>query len=123
PPTTYAELNVDPLATWIEDTFGVTECDGVLVRAFPTTVPAASEALSGFTGHDIKTCTDAIRRTLLAGTSDDAVNPDNGQRLFAFKLHQFISRGDTVYQTLAVGDDRWFTTQKQVYQPGNPSKL
>jgi superfamily II DNA/RNA helicase/very-short-patch-repair endonuclease len=123
PPSTYAELNSDPLAAWIEDTFGVTEKNGVLVRATPTTVAAASDTLAELTGHDVETCTDAIRRTLLAGASDDAENPDDGKRLFAFKLHQFISRGDTVYQTLAVGTDRWFTTQKQVYKPGDPSKL
>ena len=123
PPTTYADLHGDPLAVWIEDTFGITEKEGRLVRAQPRTLEQASRELAEQTGVDPSTCADAIRATLMAGAGEDAVDPATGKRLFAFKLHQFISRGDTVYQTLAVGEDRWFTTKKQMFKPGDPGSL
>ncbi|QWZ07722.1 DEAD/DEAH box helicase [Nocardioides panacis] len=123
PPTTYADLHVDPLAVWIEDTVGITEKEGRLVRAQPRTLEQASRQLADLTGADAGECAAAIRATLMAGAGDDAVDPSTGKRLFAFKLHQFISRGDTVYQTLAVGEDRWFTTKKQMFKPGDPGSL
>ena len=101
PPTAFADLHADPLAVWIEDTFGITEKEGRLVRAQPRTLEQASSELADLTGADPEDCATAIRATLMAGAGEDAVDPTTGKRLFAFKLHQFISRGDTVYQTLA----------------------
>lgn len=123
PPNAFDDLHADPLAVWIEDTFGITEKEGRLVRAQPRTLAQASTELADLTGADPKACATAIQATLMAGAGEDAVDPSSGRRLFAFKLHQFISRGDTVYQTLAVGNDRWFTTKKQMFKPGDPGKL
>lgn len=123
PPTSFADLFADPLAVWIEDTFGITTKENRLVRAQPRTLAQASIELAELTGADRQDCEGAIRATLMAGAGEDAVDPSSGRRLFAFKLHQFISRGDTVYQTLAVGEDRWFTTKKQMFKPGDPGKL
>ncbi|GAA4372886.1 DEAD/DEAH box helicase [Nocardioides caricicola] len=123
PPTTFADLHADPLAVWVEDTFGITVKEERLVRAQPRTLEHASRELAELTGTDPADCAAAIRETLLAGAGDAAVDPSTGKRLFAFKLHQFISRGDTVYQTLAVGDDRWLTTKKQMFKPGDPGSL
>ena len=44
------------------------------------------------------TCAQAIRATLLAGST--ARHPVTGRPLFAFRLHQFLSKGDTVYVSL-----------------------
>jgi ATP-dependent helicase YprA (DUF1998 family) len=123
PPTAYADLHVDPLSVWLEDTFGITVKEGRLARAQPRTLEQASGELAKQTGATEADCAAAIRATLLAGAGKDAVDPSTGKGLFAFKLHQFISRGDTVYQTLAVGDDRWLTTKKQMFKPGDPGSL
>lgn len=123
PPSTFADLHVDPLAVWIEDTFGITEKENRLVRAQPRTLAQAAAELAALTAAEPEDCAAAIRATLLAGAGKDAVDPSTGKGLFAFKLHQFISRGDTVYQTLAVGGDRWFTTKKQMFKPGDPGSL
>lgn len=123
PQTGHADLHIDPLAIWIEDTFGIIEKEGRLVRAQPRTLAQASLELANLTGADVGDCAAAIRATLMAGAGEDAIDPSSGKRLFAFKLHQFISRGDTVYQTLAVGEDRWFTTKKQMFKPEDPESL
>ena len=48
----------------------------------------------------------------------------NGSPLFAFKLHQFIGKGDTVYVTLEPPETRYLTTHYQRScpegQPGQP---
>jgi superfamily II DNA/RNA helicase/very-short-patch-repair endonuclease len=123
PPADFAALQSDALAVWVEETFGVHEDDGVLVRSEPSTLQQAAERLRDLTGTaDADLCDAAIRATLLAGANDAAVGGD-GRRLFAFKLHQFISRGDTVYTTLDRGENWYLTTHKQIYVPNDPSRL
>ena len=60
------------------------------------------------------------RRALRRGASSDALlrrlrrdrRPDTGFPVFAFRLHQFISRGDTVYASLEPEADRYLTVQR-----------
>jgi len=123
PPRTYEALLNDPLAGWIETTFGI-ECEEGshrLVRRRPTTVPAAAKELSGLTGHDEPACTRAITSTLLAGS--EVRRPDSPWPVFPFRLHQFLSKGDTVYVTLEPEATRHITTQYQVVAPGAANKL
>ena len=47
------------------------------------------------------------------------INPSNGFPVFAFKLHQFISRGDTVYASLDENDIRHLTVQRQLFVPNS----
>jgi len=46
-----------------------------------------------------------------------AGDPTTGFPLFAFRLHQFVSRGDTVYATPEPPDRRHLSSEKQVFVP------
>jgi hypothetical protein len=121
---TYAELAESPLASWIETTFGLAkeaETDGV-IRQRPTKLDEAAAVLSGLTpGTTLDQCRHAIRKTLLAGSS--ARHPDTGRTLFAFRLHQFLSKGDTVYVSLENETRRHVTSQYQVVMPDKPDHV
>lgn len=117
-PRSYNDLYRDPLARWIESTFGLTtDPDGRLVRQRPTTVEAAADRLSRDTGVPAEQCVYAIRRTLEAGA--EAFHPGNRRPLFAFRLHQFLSKGDTVHTTLEAPETRYLTREYQLDRPGH----
>ncbi|MGD9525257.1 MAG: DEAD/DEAH box helicase [Dehalococcoidia bacterium] len=119
PPATWDELRRDDLAIWIEQTFGLCRDDeGALARQAPTRLRTAAADLAATTGEDAETCKGAIRETLLAGSrARDA----GGRALFAFKLHQFIGKGDTAYVTLARPGERYVTTRYQRSAPVEPA--
>lgn len=121
-PRAFDEFVRDPLASWVETTFGLAVEDGSgrLVRRTPTTVPAAAEALAAETGLDVDECAAALRRVLEEGSRID--NPATGRPVFAFRLHQFLSKGDTVYVSLEPEAARHVTGTYQVTVPGQPDK-
>jgi superfamily II DNA/RNA helicase/very-short-patch-repair endonuclease len=121
-PEGYDDFCRDPLAAWIESTFGLARDPEStrLVRRKPTTLPAAARILSDQTGTDTELCTAAIKDTLIAGTK---VKDDEDRSVFAFRLHQFLSKGDTVYVSLEPEDVRHITTQYQVVVPEHPDRL
>ncbi len=86
----------DPLSRWIESTFGIaTEPEsGRLVRATPRRLKgpggAASE-LAAAVRMDEETCAVQIQHQLLTGAQ--VRHPETDFPVFAFRLHQFISRG------------------------------
>ncbi|MDR1798856.1 MAG: DEAD/DEAH box helicase, partial [Bifidobacteriaceae bacterium] len=116
----YDELARDPLAAWIERKFGLTEeqGSGILVRGAPTTVKMASKDLAATTGRTPEACQIAIQQTLLAGARTK--NPVSGRPLFAFRLHQFISKGASVYVTLEPEGSRAIEHTYQMVLPGPP---
>ena len=122
PASDYASLATDPLAAWVETEFGLaTDPDtGALVRRHPTTVGHAAETLAATTGSDNETAASAIRRVLHAGSR--AQHPITGRPLFAFRLHQFISKGDSLYASLEDESTRYLTTRYQVAVPQDPAK-
>ncbi len=116
----------DPLASWIETTFGIEEEPetGRLRRAKPRPIDgdeAAAAALASLTGRDEALCSDAIRAALMQGY--DLQNPETGFPVFAFRLHQLFTRGETVYATLEPEATRTFTTQEQQFAPDDRTKL
>lgn len=119
---TFSELEADPLAMWLESTFGLRQETGAdrLVRQTPTTVAAAAAQLSEETGLDQDVSAQAIRNTLMAGSQ--ARDPRTGRPLFAFRLHQFLSKGDTVYVSIEPEDSRHVTSTYQLRVPGSPDK-
>ncbi len=121
-PAGYAALAVDPLAAWVEATFGldVEPGSGRLVRRAPTTVPQAARELAQTTGAPEQDCQSALRRLLQAGSK--VLHPDTKRPVFAFRLHQFLSKGDTVYVSLAPEADRHVTGTYQVSVPGHPEQ-
>ncbi len=122
--TNNEEFSRDPLAIWLESTFGVTRQEGRLVRSTPRRIAGEAEsaahllqqatAASGTTDFSEAHYADVIKQGLLAGYE---------QRAFAFRLHQFISKGDTVYATLEQADQRHITLQPQMYAPGGRERL
>ncbi|HEY8743844.1 MAG TPA: DEAD/DEAH box helicase, partial [Chloroflexota bacterium] len=95
-PNDYALLARQPLAMWAEQAFGlVRDAVGRYERREPRTLSAVATALSELTGVPLERCVTHLRELLLAGYR--AGDPATGFPLFAFRLHQFVSRGDTVY--------------------------
>ena len=119
---TYDTLAADPLAAWIESSFGLTveAGTGALVRRAPTTVALAATDLAEMTGVGADTCAAAIRAALLVGSR--LRNDVTGRPLFAFRLHQFISKGDTVHVSLEPEGERYITSRYQLRVPGAPEK-
>lgn len=117
-PTTFEGFRQDPLASWIEQTFGVRLEDGTqrLERAKPLTLDQAGQLLAEQTGCDPAQCQAAIRRWLLHSYVCES-NPETGFKPFAFRLHQFISKGDAVYASLEAAEARHLTLQAQQYVP------
>ena len=122
-PEDHQAFAADPVAAWIESTLGIRLRDGRLVRQQPRPVSGprgAAHDLASLTGAVPERCEAAISATLMAGYRHQV----DGRPLFAFRLHQFIARGDTVYASLASEDDRFLTMQVQQYVPGsNRDKL
>ncbi len=122
----YAQLAADPLAGWIESTFGLAEEPAEdpgtpprLIRSRPATLPEAARSLAALTGDE--RCENAIQEMLQQGAR--ARHPETGRPLFAFRLHQFLSKGDTVYVSLDPPKDRYITGKYQVSVPGQRDKV
>lgn len=112
----------DALACWAETTFGLDHEEGTgrLIRRTPTTVPQAAEDMAALTGLAPKDCDAALRSVLKEGSQ--VKNPANGRPVFAFRLHQFLSKGDTVYVSLEAENLRHITGAYQTSVPDHPDK-
>jgi RAD3-like DEAD/DEAH box helicase/helicase-like protein/uncharacterized protein DUF1998 len=119
----YDRLAGEPLAGWIETTFGLAleEGTGRLVRQRPTKVPQAACLLAEAAGLPQDSAEAAIKEALQRGAQ--AREPETGRPLFAFRLHQFLSKGDTVYVSLEPARIRHITSQYQVSVPGDRDKI
>ncbi|MFD8493872.1 protein kinase [Amycolatopsis sp. NPDC059657] len=121
-PRAYANLVADPLACWIETRFGLRRDEsGRLVRQKPAKIEEAARELAETSGLSESDCKKAIQRTLKAGS--EARHPVTDRPLFAFRLHQFLSKGDTVYVTLEDKPTRHLTRDYQRFQPGSDGKI
>ncbi|MDY6909415.1 MAG: DEAD/DEAH box helicase [Thermodesulfobacteriota bacterium] len=116
-----------PLSSWIESAFGIrTETEtGRLVRQAPRHLlgdDGAAEALARITSMDSSQCAHVIRRFLLKGSQ---IHRSASSRfpVFAFRLHQFFTRGDTVWTTIEPEDQRHLELSKKISKPGEPQKL
>ena len=126
PPDSYDAFRRSPLASWIESAFGIrTDPEtGQLVRQSPRPLrgPAgAAEELAALTSADRESCATVLQRYLLKGSG---LRVDQGSRfpMFAFRLHQFFTRGDTVWTTLEPESVRHIEIAKLGSKPGEPDK-
>ncbi len=124
-PTDYRTFVAHPLSIWIEDAFGLRAADGRLVRQEPRSLQGengVAHELSRLTGADQSVCVEVIRRWLLAGYQ---CQPDleTGFSPFAFRLHQFISPGDSVYATVEPEATRHITLNGQRFVPGDRERV
>lgn len=121
PPATWTDFIENPLSGWIENTFGLqAEADGNLRRRQPITLQAGAAQLAAQTKLPINQCLIRLQEMFLH--SSEVKTPD-GSPPFAFKLHQFISQGGSVYATLEHPDRRWLTLDGQFYAPGQRERL
>jgi len=81
----------------------------------------AAKKLSELTGLEQDVCGAAIEETLLAAYNIESQVGDEPP--FAFRLHQFISRGDTIYASLENADNRYITARGQQFVPGDRDKI
>ena len=112
PSGSYQSVVSHPLAAWAEETFGLTtDEEGRLARHAPQTFDDAAVGLSAATGLDLAVCKTSLRAVLDAGSNVD--NPMTGERTFAFRLHQFLTAGGSVYATLEQPPVREFRLEGQ----------
>ena len=143
PTSGYEAFRSHPLASWIESTFGVRREAGTgrLLRQVPRRLEgkpkedrqgaseetptedrqSAAAELSALTGASPGQCARVLREWLLQGSklrrSESSRFP-----IFAFRLHQFLTRGDTVWASLEPGATRHLEIAKQAAKPGEPDK-
>jgi ATP-dependent helicase YprA (DUF1998 family) len=130
PPVEYGTFCMHPLASWIESTFGVREepDTGRLLRQTPRRLEgepigdllSAAAELAALVESDPGRCAEALRRWLLRGSS---LRSDSSRfSVFAFRLHQFLTRGDTVWASLEPVAERHLEIAKKAAKPGEPDK-
>jgi ATP-dependent helicase YprA (DUF1998 family)/predicted nuclease of restriction endonuclease-like (RecB) superfamily len=121
PPGNTEAFLVDPLSIWIESTLGVREEErsGRLLRCTPRSLSGddgVAALLEQLTGVDGGVCEAKLREVLLSAyLCRDA----NGHPLFAFRLHQFVSKGDSVCASPEPETVRHITLQAQQFVPGS----
>lgn len=116
-PETLEALRRHPLMRWIEYELGVeVQGDGTLRRRFPRTLSEVARVLAERTGFPEDTCLHRLRETLLLA---NRLASQEGQRAFAFKIHQFISQGGSLYATLEGSQERQFSMGEQLQVEGS----
>ena len=123
-PTGYQDFIADPLAAWVESRFGVAidPDSGRLVRPLkPTTVRESAAQLAADTGHDPEQCAAEIQQTLRLGSR--LVDPRTRRPVFAFRLHQFLSKGDHIYLSIEPPDVRYITSRYQTVVPEGEDRI
>ena len=115
PAPSLEEVSRHPLAAWVEETFGLAIEDGRLVRRAPIAFEEGLRRLVEQTGLPEDTCRASLRAVLEAGNA--ALLP-SGEPVFAFRLHQFLASGGSVYTTLEQPGVRPVSTEGQAYAPG-----
>lgn len=123
----------DPLASWVESTLGLTyeqTPEGTkdrLVRAKPLPL-GKSDGAAGLlaeaaglvpTTENLELCERRIKELLNAGY---AHRNEHGRPLFAFRLHQFVSKGESVYASPELPKERHLTLKPQQWVPGSKGK-
>jgi ATP-dependent helicase YprA (DUF1998 family) len=114
----HEDFIADPLAAWVEHRFGVTRdpATGRLTRPTrPSTVEEAAAVLVEATSSPVQDCTKAIASALQPGAT--VIDPRTRRPVFAFRLHQFLSKGDNVYLSLQAPADRYITSRYQTVVP------
>ena len=86
-----------PLAAWAEEAFGLDFEEGRLVRRAPTTFASAVGRLANESDLSLELCTERLHAILEAGNK---ARFESEEPVFAFRLHQFLSSGSSVFTTL-----------------------
>lgn len=104
PAQTLETFKQHPIASWIEMNFGLKEEDEHLVRRTPISLEAGAAQLAEAVNLPIESCLETLKQTFLWGSKTGGL---------AFRLHQFISQGGSVYATIEPHDQRSLTLEGQ----------
>ncbi|WP_417040379.1 DEAD/DEAH box helicase [Cylindrospermopsis raciborskii] len=104
PEQTLENFQNHPLSHWIEMTFGLEDKQGHLVRRTPISLENAAEKLADETQLSHHTCLEFLKKMFLWGSKVKGL---------AFRLHQFISQGGSVYSTIETPEKRFLTLEGQ----------
>ena len=116
-PSSVEQFLQDPLAVWLEGSFGVEPEEGGWRRRAPDTLQASAERLAEVTGLAPAECIERLRASLSRGS---ALAPEGDDSpVFAFKLHQFIGQGRDLFATLEPVDCRDLSLDGQVRTSGD----
>lgn len=126
-PINYSEFVRDPMSIWIESAFGIERdaASGRLIRKKPRSISGpdgAAHELGKLTGLPMDRCSEAIKSHFLASYQCEP-DPVTGFPVSAFRLHQFISRGDKVYASPELEADRHLTLYGQQFVPGDRGRV
>ncbi len=113
PPAPNAEsVRNHPLAAWAEARFGISidQHDGRLIRRKPTTFSEAVALLAEQSGRPAAACEQSLRAVLDAGNAAESGRGE--EPLFAFRLHQWLASGASIYSTLTPAAERDFRTER-----------
>ncbi len=120
PPAEEASVRAHPLTAWVEHAFGIREEEeGWLVRREPRSYQDGLQELSRSSGLPEDQCNRQLKALLDAGSS--AQTP-SGDPVLAFRLHQFLSSGKTLYGPIMPPSTRLqhLTFDGQQRSPRNP---
>ena len=115
-PSSVEEFLRDPLAAWLEASFGVEPEEGGWKRRVPDTLQASAERLAEVTGRPAGECAESLRASLSRGSA--LVPEGQDTPVFAFKLHQFIGQGRDLFATLEPVNYRELSLDGQVRASG-----
>ncbi|WP_250122225.1 DEAD/DEAH box helicase [Chroococcidiopsis sp. CCMEE 29] len=99
-----AAFQTHPLSAWMEMNFGLAEEQGHLVRRTPISLATGAEQLAAQTQVPTQTCQETLKQMFLWGSKTKGL---------AFRLHQFISQGGSVYATIESREQRFLTLEGQ----------
>ncbi len=109
-------LRRHPLMRWLEYALGVEQdVDGSLRRRMPRSLSEVSQELAQATGGEPQQCERTLRALLVHGS---ALGNEGGSRAVAFKLHQFVAQGHTLFATVEDRAQRQFSLAGQVHAGG-----
>lgn len=107
---TLAAFQTHPLAPWLEMTFGLREEEGHWVRRTPISLADGAAQLADTTGATVDHCQELLQQMLIWGSRTGGL---------AFRLHQFISQGGSVYATAEGRSQRLLTLEGQYSTTGD----
>jgi hypothetical protein len=110
PAATVEAVTSHPLSAWVEEAFGLATSEGRLVRREPETFTNAVERLAQESGLEVDLCNQRLHAVLEAGNQAH-FSPE--QPVFAFRLHQYLSSGGSVYATMESPEQRFLTMEGQ----------